>query len=262
MPPLTWRVTASAEHPQPLLSGRGSRLRRGCHLLGPKASRWQCWASALPCLPVQGLPAPSAECHPVPPMGQAHRADEGSTRQAGRMPTAFLRLPAGADMSQSQHGGGEGGADAHVTPRLSPGPGEGVLVPVAPSQQEKGPRDRVSFTLSLPQKARPGVALTPPLPRWARGRGDREEPGLCKASRANGDVQLRRTPCGRFRHSPSGAMTPCGTCLAGPPPSLVLHPPSPDAVFHFLPLPFPTHLEGESERQRWRQTDRERMSRD
>lgn len=79
------------------------------------------------------------------------------------MPTAFLRLPAGADMSQSQHGGGEGGADAHVTPRLSPGPGEGVLVPVAPSQQEKGPRDRVSFTLSLPQKARPGVALTPPL---------------------------------------------------------------------------------------------------
>lgn len=78
----------------PLFYGQGSRLSRGCHLLGPKASRWQCWASAPPCLPVQGVPLPSAECHPVPPMGQAHRADEGSTRQAGRMPTASLRFPA------------------------------------------------------------------------------------------------------------------------------------------------------------------------
>lgn len=114
----------------------------------------------------------------------------------------------------------------------------------------------VSSTPSLPRRERPGVALTPPLPRWAGGRGGRGEPGLSEASRAHRGTQTGTSGCGKPRAEGSGVSP-----RARPPRDLghrsfcVPHPQR--LVFHFLPLPFRPHLEGESERQRRRQSGRE-----
>lgn len=48
------------------------------------------------------------------------------------------------------------------------------------------------------------MALTPPLPRWAGGRGGRGEPGLSEASRAHRGTQTGTSGCGKPRAEGSG----------------------------------------------------------